>query len=295
MKYDLKDLITFTHVAKLKSFARTCEVLNISQAVASSRVSELEKSSKLSLLARTTREVNLTSDGQVFFDYCMSIIEKVDDLNHFLDKNKGVSGVLKLVLPAYFSRHHIVPYLNEFLEKYPDLKLKISLTENPVNIISEGYDLQVRIQVPEEENLGVTKLMNNYKIVCASPEYIKKFGAPKTPQDLHNHNCIIFGENNIWSFKNKETNKVVNLDNLNGNITCNNGEIIKELVMSGIGITLKSERDVSKEISNKELVVLLSDYEIIDKTQFYVVYPKSKHTPPKVRAFIDFFQKKDGV
>lgn len=292
MKYDLKDIIVFTYVARLRSFAKAANILNISKAVASSRISELEKDLELSLLSRTTREVNLTSDGKVFFDYCVSIVEKVENLDEFLQGYKGVSGTLKLVLPPYFSRYHIVPYLGEFLQKYPNLKLEISLTENPVNIISEGYDLQVRIQIPEEEDLEVAKLMNNKKIVCAAPDYIKKHGEPKKPQDLLQHNCLIFGENNIWEFKHKTTREVIKMHDMKGNIKCDNGEVIKELVMSGIGITLKSAKDVQGEIESGKLAVLLKDYEIVDKTQFYAVYPTAKYMSPTVKAFIDFFQEK---
>lgn len=292
MKYDLKDIIVFTYVARLRSFAKAANVLNISKAVASNRISELEKDLELTLLSRTTREVNLTSDGKVFFDYCVSIVEKVENLDEFLQGYKGVSGTLKLVLPPYFSRYHIVPYLEEFLQKYSNLKLEISLTENPVNIISEGYDLQVRIQIPEDEDLEVAKLMSNHKIVCASPDYIKKHGEPKKPQDLLQHNCLVFGENSVWHFKHKITREVIKMNDMKGNIKCDNGEIIKELVTSGIGITLKSARDAGDEIKSGKLVALLKDYEILDKTQFYAVYPTSKYMSPTVRAFIEFFQEK---
>lgn len=292
MKYDLKDIIVFTYVARLRSFAKAANVLNISKAVASNRISELEKGLELTLLRRTTREVNLTSDGKVFFDYCVSIVEKVENLDEFLQGFKGVSGKLKLVLPSYFSRYHIVPHLNEFLQKYPNLKLEISLTENPVNIISEGYDLQIRIQIPEDEDLEVAKLMTNHKIVCASPDYIEKYGEPQKPQDLLHHNCLVFGENNVWHFKHSITREVIKMSDMSGNIKCDNGDIIKELVLAGVGITLKSARDVREEIESGKIVVLLKDYEILHKTQFYAVYPASKYMSPTIKAFIEFFQEK---
>ncbi len=292
MKYDLKDIILFTYVAKLKSFARAAEMLGVSKTVASSRISELEKSLKLSLLTRTTREVNLTNDGKIFFDYCVSIVEKIEHLDDFLEGYQEVNGVLKIVIPPYFSRYHIVPYLEEFLHKYPDLKLEICLTENPVDIINDGFDLQIRIQIPEEEDLEVAKLVNNKKAVCANPEYLAKHGTPKHPRDLLAHNCIIFGENITWQFKHKISREVTTLSDMSGNISCNNGEIIKELVLSGIGITLKSARDIGDEIAAGDLVVLLQDYEIIDKTQFYAVYPSAKYMSPKIKAFIEFFQQK---
>jgi DNA-binding transcriptional LysR family regulator len=295
MKYDLKDIIIFTYVAKLKSFIRAAEALNISKAVASTRVGELEKAIGMTLLARTTREVNLTSDGVKFFDYCSEIIGKVERLDDFLDGYKGLSGILKIVLPPYFSRYYIAPYLKEFLGKYPDLKLDIILTENPVNIITEGYDIQVRIQIPEEEGLEVAKLLTNRKVVCASPDYIKKHGKPSVPKDLLHHNCLVFGENSVWEFECKNKKDVVRLHDVSGNIKCNNGEIIKELVLSGIGITLKSFVDIQDEIKNGKLIALLKDYKVMNKTQFYAVYPAGKYLSPKIKAFVEFFQMKGEV
>ena len=292
MKYELKDIITFTTIARLKSFTKASESLNISRGVTTTRIRDLEKTLGMTLLARTTREVNLTTDGENFFNHCTSILNNVESLNDFLDSYKGINGTLRIVLPPYFSRYHIVPYLEEFLQKYPDLKLNITLTENPVNIIEESYDLQIRIQIPEEENLQVAKIMTNRKVVCASPQYIKKHGAPKTPKDLLNHNCIVFGENAVWKFKHVDTKKLIDLREVKGNVKCDNGEIIKELTLAGIGITLKSASDVENEIKEKKLVVLLKDYEVINGTEFYAVYPAGKNISPKIKAFIEFFQEK---
>lgn len=292
MKYDLKDLITFTNVARLKSFTKASEALNISKTAVTTRINDLEKALGMTLLARTTREVNLTTDGQNFFNHCNMILKKVESLDDFLDSCKGINGVLKIALPPYFSRYHIVPYLEEFLKQYPNLKLDITLTEDPINIIEEGYDLQVRIQIPSEENLEVAKLVTNHKIICASPDYIKKHGEPKNPHDLLNHNCIVFGENAVWKLRHNKDKTIVELRDINGNIKCNNGEIIKELTLAGVGITLKSACDVENEVQEKKIVVLLQDYEVMNETEFYAVYPVGRNTSPKIKAFIEFFQKK---
>lgn len=294
MKYelDLQNLITFKYVANLKSFASTAKILKVSRSIITNRISQLENSLGLALFHRTTREVNLTSEGRNFLQYCTDVINKVEKLDEFINYQKSVKGELRIVLPPYFSRYHIVPYLTEFLAKYPDLNLNISLTENPVNIIAEGYDLQVRIQVPEEEDLEVVKLKSNGKIICASKEYVEKYGAPQTPRDLLEHNCIIFGENEVWNLKNKITGEIVSLKDMKGNIVCDNGEIIKELVLSGAGITLKSNCDVHNEIDRGEIVLLLQDWEIINNTRFYIVIPANKFKNAKVNAFIEFFQGK---
>lgn len=292
MKYDLKNIETFVYVAKLKNFAKAAETLGISRAGATNRISDLEKVLNASLIHRTTREVSLTNDGADFFKIACSILNEVNKIDYFVQSRNNISGALRIVIPPYFSRNHIVPHLEEFLEEYPNLKLDITLTENPVNITLEGYDLQIRIQIPEEEDLEVEKLSDNHKIVCASPLYIMKHNMPKTPQDLLKHNCIIFGENDVWEFKHKVTGEVVSLKDMSGNIVCNNGEIIKDLVLSGVGVTLKSSKDVEKELKDLSIVKLLPDYEVINKTKFYVVYPHSKYSSPKIKAFIEFFQKK---
>jgi LysR family transcriptional activator of dmlA len=288
MKYDLKWLNTFAQVAKLKSFSKAAVALNISKSHVTTIVGQLEKALDVTLLARTTREVNLTSDGHSFLEYCQAILDQVENLDNFLDQKKEITGSLRIVLPPYFSRNYIVPKLKDFLALYPKLKLYITLTEDPVNIIEEGFDLQVRIQIPIEKDLEVRPLTSNTKIICASPEYIKKHGKPTTPQELYDHNCIIFGENKVWELCHKTNKELVKLDKLNGNIHCNNGEIIKELVLSGAGITLKSSCDIQEELADKKLIPLLTNYDIVHKTQFYAVYPVDGLKSLKLKAFVDF-------
>jgi DNA-binding transcriptional LysR family regulator len=179
-----------------------------------------------------------------------------------------------------------------FLQRYPNLKLNVTLSENPINIIEEGFDLQIRIQIPNEENLQVEKLMTNRKAVIASANYVAKHGAPKDVNDLLNHNCIVFGENSTWGFKDKKTNKLTEMRDMKGNITCNNGEIIKELLMADVGITIKSVCDIEQDIADKKLIPLLTDYDVVNETEFYVVYPASKNISPKIKAFVEFFQEK---
>jgi DNA-binding transcriptional LysR family regulator len=295
MKYDLKDIITFTYVAKLGSFARAADVLGIAKSAPSTRIAELEKAIGMSLFTRTTREVNLTTDGAIFLKYCAQVLEKVENIDYFLQKREEIYGTLRIAIPPYFSRNHIVPHLKEFTAKYPKLTLDIFLTENNINIVTECFDLQIRIQKPEEEDLEVAKLDTNHKVICASPEYLEKFGIPQYPQDLLSHNCIVFGENSIWKFRHKNTNELIELHDMTGNIKCNNGEIIKELILHGNGITVKSSKDIQEELQNGKIIQLLPDYEVLNETEFYAVYPFRKYISPKTKAFIEFFQEKFAI
>lgn len=292
MKYELKEIQTFIYVAKLKSFSKTAKILNLSNAIITNRISNLENDLKISLLNRSPRQVELTNEGKELLKFFEDIIAKVEILDNFTESKKLPEGKLKIAIPPYFSRYHIVPYLKDFFEQYPKIDLDITLTENPIDLVTEGYDLQIRIQIPEEEDLEVAHISDNQKLLCASKKYIEKYSAPKSPQDLLKHNCIIFGENNKWRFKHKKTNEKITLENMTGNIKCDNGEIIKELILSGLGITIKSEKDVTDELKSGEIIKLLSDYEIEHKTKFYIVYPHKKYNSQKVKAFIEFFKKK---
>jgi DNA-binding transcriptional LysR family regulator len=292
MKYDLKDIITFTYVAKLGSFARAAEVLGIAKSAPSTRVAELEKAIGMSLFTRTTREVNLTTDGAIFLKYCAQVLEKVQNIDYFLEKQEEIYGTLRIAIPPYFSRNHIVPHLKEFTTKYPKLKLDIFLTENNINITTECFDLQIRIQRPEDEDLEVAKLDTNHKIICASFEYLNTYGTPQHPKDLLSHNCIVFGENIVWKFREKTTGETIELHYMTGNIQCNNGEIIKELILHGNGITVKSSKDIQEELQNGKIIQLLPEYEIVNETEFYAVYPFRKYISTKTKAFITFFAHK---
>jgi DNA-binding transcriptional LysR family regulator len=106
------------------------------------------------------------------------------------------------------------------------------------------------------------------------------------------HNCIIFGENSSWKFRIGGGKEITELSNIKGNIKCDNGEVIKELVLAGLGITVKSICDVESEIKERKLIVLLKDCEVVNETEFYAVYPSGRKASPKIKAFIDFFQKK---
>ncbi len=288
--YNIKDLETFNYVANLRSFAKASEVLNISRAVVTTRIIELEKILKMTLLTRTTRRVNLTSDGKKFLTFCKSILTEVENLDNFLNQNSGISGVLRMVLPPYFGRYYVAPYLKDFLAKYPNLELEITITDNLINIIDRGYDLQIRNSLPQEKDLKAEKLSDSKKIICATPEYIAMHSHIRTPEDLIKHNFFSLGKNNVLRLRNKITNRFSNIYDLNSNVKCGNVDMVKELVLSSAGVALQSLCYIEKEIKEKKLVTLLDDYEVVNKMTFYAVYPECKYRSPRLEAFINFLR-----
>lgn len=292
MRYTIEDLKIIGYIGKFKSFSKAAEKMDMKAPNITAKVNGLEERLGYPLFYRTTREVGLTNEGKIIYNLCGKMFKTAEEFDLLLNKTKEVSGTLKIAIPPYFSRNHIVPYFQEFLSKFPKLNLEIICTENPIDLIAEGVDLQVRIQSPEDEDLQVADLMDNEKVVCASPKYLKENGYVAHPRELLNHNCLIFGENKKWEFRKRNDGTIESLSDIRGNIVCDNGELIKELVLAGIGITLKSKKDIEEELESGKLVALLVDYEVINKTKFYIVYPSSKITSPKTKAFIDFYQSK---
>lgn len=292
IRYVLEDIAVFIYVAQFKSFARAADFLGFSRSVVSSTIAKLEASLELTLFTRTTRVVNLTNDGEVLFKYCSMLMAQLNAFNDLMQYIHGTNGALRITMPLCFGKSYIVPYLSGFLSSHPGLKLEILLTEDPVDILEEGYDLQICAQSPQGEDLEITKLMTNHKVVCAAAQYLEQYGIPTHPKDLLKHNCLIFGENTVWKFRHKITQEIIELRDIQGNIRCNNSEIIKGLLLLNYGITLSSIGDIEDEIKTGKVVCLFPEYNVINEATFYAVYPKAHNIPERVKVFVKFFQKK---
>lgn len=222
---DYLSLLVFEKVAALRSFSKAAKVLNFSQVMVSKLIAKLEAQWGLKLFDRTAHSVSLTCDGQRILESCIIIVQTIQKEEQKYKQSDGLSGTLKIIVPPFFSRYHIVPYLSEFFECYPQIKLDIVLTENKVDLIEQEGHLEIRVDNFEPTKYEQRILFLNPKVICATPAYISRFGAPKTPNDLYLHNCLIFGENRYWRLTDPQNN-FYDLE-LSGNIKCNNGEIIK--------------------------------------------------------------------
>jgi DNA-binding transcriptional LysR family regulator len=283
---DILSLQLFEKVATLRSFSKAAELMNFSQVMVSKRIAKLEAETGFKLFDRSGRTVSLTSDGQRFFKSCVAILSLIDREKHALTSENQINGTLRLAAPPFFVRYHVIPYLDTFFSRYPDLKLEMVITENHIDLIKEGIDFEIRIGHVENSDYEQKILFKNPKVICASPAYLKAFGMPTRPEDLHHHNCLIFAENKFWNLK--KDGQVFNLQ-LSGNVTCDNGEVIKEMVLAGLGITLKSRLDIQNELKNGDLIHLFSDYDI-DHTYVYAQYPPCILNQHHITVFLDFLK-----
>lgn len=292
MKDVFSALPVFVAVIESGSFSQAAERLNMTKSAVSKRISALEENLGLRLFHRSTRKITLTEAGEEFSDYARNAWyiakEGIDAATVHQGKPKGT---LKINAPMTFSRLHLVPHLKEFTELYPEIKIILNMDDKVVEMIQGGYDVGIRIGELKDSSLIAKKLSGCHSVVCASPKYLEQHGTPKTPADLKSHNCIyysLFQAGVEWTFFHQgEKHKV----EPKGNVIVNNSDAICEMLLQGLGICQMPTFIVQKYLNTGQLTQVLNQYQLPEHN-IYAVYPERRHTPAKVKVFIDFMATK---
>jgi DNA-binding transcriptional LysR family regulator len=282
----ITDLEIFARVARTGNMSAAGREMGLSPAVVSKRVSLLEERLGTRLFQRTTRQLTLTETGEGYFKRVVDILSLIAEAEDFVSRrNTKPRGVLKVTAPTAFSRLHIAPYLPQFLAKYPEIELDFHLTDNYVDIIREGFDLAVRIGELRDSSLVQRKLAGDRRVICAASKYIEKFGAPANLADLDFHNCLSAGAQDYWRLQGPDGQHQLKVK---GNIRSNSLEFVREALLAGLGIGLRSTWDVGPELESGALKVLLPQYCGADGVAIHAVYPCRDFMPEKVNVFIEF-------
>lgn len=271
--------------------------LGLAPAVASARLSKLEKQLGADLLHRSTRKVSLSLEGADFLPYAREILAQEDAARAALGQgNTEISGTLRFAAPSSFAQLYIAPILPEFLERYPGLSIELKLSDSQTNLIEGGFDLALRNYAIEESSLRARKLANDKRILCASPDYLSLNGTPRSLEDLVRHQLIVFSDGpakTLTANAELPAGKFPPPGTRN-RITCDDGTSMRVATKAGIGISMNSYWSIHTEIEEGSLVRVLPEYEIDDQSAIWLVYPKSNVLTAKVRAFIDFLLEKIG-
>ncbi|MEL6373681.1 MAG: LysR family transcriptional regulator [Pseudomonadota bacterium] len=288
----ITDLEIFARVARTGNMSAAGREMGLSPAVVSKRVSLLEERLGARLFQRTTRQLTLTETGEGYFKRVVDIIALIDEAEDYVSRrNTKPRGQLKVTAPTSFSRLHIAPHLPKFLERYPDIELDFDLTDNFSDIIREGFDLAVRIGELQDSSLVAKKLAPDTRVICAAPAYLEQFGEPTTLDDLELHNCLSAGAQDYWRLDGPDGPHQLKV---RGNIRSNSSEFIREALLAGLGLGLRSMWDVGEELKSGALQVVLPAYQGTGASQIYAVYPCRDFMPAKVNAFIDFLSELYG-
>ncbi|KXS32545.1 MAG: LysR family transcriptional regulator [Candidatus Gallionella acididurans] len=284
----LTSMRVFTTVVGTGSFTGASDRLDMSRAMVSKYVFNLEEHLGTRLLNRTTRRLSLTESGLAYYERCLQIISDVEEAEQAAGQlTTTPRGTLKITMPFAFGLHRLGPVIADYVHLHSEVKLDLSLNDRYVDLIEEGFDLAIRIGTLPESRLIARKLGVASSIVCASPAYLKQHGIPTQPSDLNNHSCLGYtytNSGNEWRFKNKEMEEVVHIT---GAIKANNGDMLRHAALNGGGLILQPLFIVEDDLQSGRLVQVLGDY---TSTEYgiYAVYPSRKFLSAKVRTFVDF-------
>jgi DNA-binding transcriptional LysR family regulator len=287
----MQQMAVFARVVASGSFSGAAREIGVSTAVVSRRLAALESRLGVRLLHRTTRRVALTDEGARYHESVVRILQEVEDAEAEATAGRAEPrGVLKVAMPASFGHRHVAPLIPKFARRYPKVELALQLSDRPVAIVEEGFDLAIRIAELTDSSLAARKLAPNRRVVCASPEYLSTHGAPRVPADLERHNCLIPNWEHDFSmaWEYREPSGKAGSVRVRGHYACDNWEVLRDWALAGLGIALKSTWDVRDHLENGALVPVLREYTFGSDVAIYAVYPHRRHLPAKTRVFIDF-------
>ncbi|RLV59834.1 LysR family transcriptional regulator [Parashewanella curva] len=289
---NLSAIPIFVTVVKRGSFSKAAVELKITTSAVSKRINQLEQNLDARLFNRTTRSLTLTEMGEVYFEFANKAFNLTQQGSEALQNLKQKpTGKLRINAPMSFGRLHLAKVMPEFLNQQPDIEVELSLDDRMTDYVDEGIDVGIRIGNLPDNSLIAQRLAPCNSVLCASPEYVKKCGLPRTPSELENHNCLFYSYFRAgfeWTFmKDKEVYSV----KPTGTYQVNNSEALKEALLQDVGIGNMPLFIIENELKNGSLVSVLDEYSL-PKHTINVVYPNREHLPLKVVAFIEFLKTK---
>ena len=288
--------------SSIELFVRTIEVGNFSElgrqlqmapSSISRQINALEEELGVRLLQRTTRKINLTEAGQIYYEKARKILSDLDDAHLAITQlQSSPKGLLRINVAIPFGERNIVPLIPGFLALYPELNIDLTLEDRKIDLVEERVDLAIRIGRLDDSSIVARKLADNKFVVCAGSKYLETHGTPSLPDDLFQHNCITnknIYHSDIWQFSKDGSLQEISVS---GNFKANSGGALYSAMLSNLGIAALPTWYVGDDIKQGNLERVLPDYEIIlpamKDSAIYALYPAGQYLPPKVRAFIDY-------
>ncbi|MRI33109.1 LysR family transcriptional regulator [Endozoicomonas sp. OPT23] len=289
---NIDHLKLFVRLAATSNISQAGQELGISPAVASSHINKLEQQLGVRLVHRTTRRVSLTEEGRTFLPHAEEVLGSVDAAKAAIGVgSSSPKGTLRISAPASFGCMHLMPALTEFMSIYPDLTVDLRLTDTIVDLVEGGFDIAIRNAGLKDSSLIARKLAPDKRILCASPNYLSRFGEPETLADLVNHQCINLIGQDSWSFR---TSSSIETIKTRSHFRTDHGLAMRDACVNGMGIAMNATWSVYEHLMNGSLVQILADSPEASNAAIWAVFPSSRLIPPKVRVFIDYFSARYG-
>ena len=282
----ISDLEIFARIAAAGNMSAAGRELGLSPAVISKRLSHMEDRLGARLFQRTTRQLKLTEAGEGFYRKVVGILNNIEEAEAFVSElNHKVGGLLRVTAPVAFAQEHIAPYLPDFLSQYPDLSIEMILRDDIVDIVGESFDLAIRMADLNDSSLVARKLAPCRRVLCATPEYLAKYGEPQSLAELSRHCCLSVNHHSIWRLSGPKGQETVRTSS---KLRSNCGLVMHEAQLKGMGIALRSTWAISRELKMGKLKVILPQYRESSGVAIYAIYPCKQYIPAKLKTFVDY-------
>jgi len=287
----LKQIESFVSVAARGSLTAAANAEGVAPAVIGRRIDALEERLGVKLLVRTTRKISLTHEGSAFLEDCQRLLADLANAEASVSAG-GVkaSGYLRVTAPAGFGRRHVAPLVPRFIEQHPDVNVSLNLSDRVVDIVNESYDCAVRVGDLPDSSLISVRMADNRRLCVATPDYLKRAGTPRHPNELLRHQCLTLSsdasQTRGWAFM---VDDAVTHLRPSGRLDCSDGQVLHDWCVAGLGLAWRSTWEVEQEIASGRLVTVLDDF-AAPPNGIYAVFPHAKHLPLRVRLWIDFLK-----
>jgi len=286
----LEDLRLFCIAARRGSFAATASELGTSPSYVSKRLAILEKRLRVRLFHRTTRRVTVTEEGETAYQWAQRLIETAEQMAEAVSSSKSApQGLLRISTSFGLGRNHIAPAISQLARQYPALEIRLELVDRPVDLIGEGFDIDIRVGEVPEPNLIAHRIVAGNRILCASPGYLENHGQPKTLADLAQHACLVIRERDqtfgVWRLYGPEGLETVKVT---GPLSSNHGDVVRGWALDGHGIMLRAVWDVASSLESGQLVRVLPEYR--QSADVWAVSTTRLSSSAKVRVCVRFLQ-----
>jgi len=278
----------FVGVVNSGSFTAAARIMGHSTSYVSKEITRLEKRLGSRLLNRTTRTISLTDAGKAYFERCNQIVIDAENAENSIGQlQESPRGLLKVSVPVSFGLRYLRDDLPKFMKRFPDVQLEVEFNDRIIDVVSEGYDIVIRIGTIKDSNLVARRFATSQGVVVASPDYLSVNGHPNNLEDLKNHSFISYSLSQtptIWNFN---KGGIVTNINITPRVICNSAELELSMALQSVGITRLPFYCCEQEIKKGTLKVILEEYE---QPEFgvYVVYPHRQYLSAKVRVFVDY-------
>jgi DNA-binding transcriptional LysR family regulator len=287
----LEDLRIFVATVDARNFTAAASRLQLSKQFVSRRVMALEASLGVRLLVRNTRKLAVTDLGHEFYERATRILSEVAEAEQAMSSQRSdPRGLLRISAPMSFGTTHLSPLVADFMRTNTDVRIDMELSDRVVDVIGEGFDMALRIGTLADSTLIAQKLTEIRRVACCSPAYAAARRLPATPSDVKRHPCLLYGQEGRtgWEFI---VDDAVQTYEVHGPLRANNGEVIRDAAISGLGIALLPEFIVSSALASGKLVEVLDTFASPPLT-LYAVYPQHRESSLTIRAFTHFLRQR---